>query len=197
MKNLTRTIVLFCFFSSFIHGQNFSEDLEREADLSVSNLSAKQVDLDSFKLHFFQFSTVKMTIDPFAKYQVLFSEEIKWESTLDDISIYTVPIGLQSKSNIKEDTIIVQKVYKEISNSSRVFRSDELISGLEIDLSLANTDKFYTEFPVVYEREDPLNHQWTTFSNSKFLILRFVHSYPNGNYWSFYFEKLYYFKKIE
>lgn len=194
MKNLTRTIVLFCFFSSFIHGQNFSEDLEREADLSVSNLSAKQIDLDSFKLHFFQFSTVKMTIDPFAKYQVLFSEEIKWESTHGE-NVYEMTTENKREMSLKMNKN--EKVYKDVSNSARIFRSDELINGLEIDLSLANTDKFYTEFPVVYEREDPLNHQWTTFSNSKFLILRFVHSYPNGNYRSFYFEKLYYFKKIE
>lgn len=194
MKNLTRTIVLFCFFSSFIHGQNFSEDLEKEADLSVSNLSAKQVDLDSFKLHFFQFSTVKMTIDPFAKYQVLFSEEIKWESRHGE-NVYEMTTENKREMSLKMNKN--EKVYKDVSNSARIFRSDELINGLEIDLSLANTDKFYTEFPVVFEREDPLNHQWTTFSNSKFLILRFVHSYPNGNYRSFYFEKLYYFKKIE
>ncbi len=51
-------------------------------------------------------------------------------------------------------------------------------------------------FPPIFEREDPLNRAWSLIAMSdENLIIRYVHSYPNGNQTSWYTERVYYFKR--
>jgi hypothetical protein len=51
-------------------------------------------------------------------------------------------------------------------------------------------------FPPVFDREDPLNRGWSLIAMSDDnLIIRYVHSYPNGNQTSWYTERVYYFRR--
>ena len=52
-------------------------------------------------------------------------------------------------------------------------------------------------FPLVFGRGGPFNGAWTAIlPNAQYLVLRMVHSYPNGNQTSWYHERMYYFKKV-
>lgn len=50
--------------------------------------------------------------------------------------------------------------------------------------------------PVIFERDDLNNTRWTVFQNEDYLMLRKVHSYPNGNMTSFYSETLVFFRAL-
>jgi hypothetical protein len=50
--------------------------------------------------------------------------------------------------------------------------------------------------PLIYARDSPFNGDWTVIlPDPEYMIIRWVHSYPDGNAQSWYKEKIYYFKK--
>lgn len=50
--------------------------------------------------------------------------------------------------------------------------------------------------PVIYERDALFNGEWTAiYLSNDYLIIRWVGSYPHGNQTSWYYEKVYYFKR--
>lgn len=88
-------------------------------------------------------------------------------------------------------------------NFDRKFTSDaagKLVTSQEIFRLLGLQGKDSTllrEYPLVIRREDTYNRRWTPISrSSRYLVLRHVFSYPNGNVTSWYSEQLYYFERV-
>ena len=90
------------------------------------------------------------------------------------------------------------------TTSDRKFSSDaagKLFTSREIFrlLSLYGKDStVLRQYPLVMAREDYYNRRWTPVSSSPhYLVLRYVHSYPNGNMTSWYNEARYYFERVD
>ncbi len=97
-----------------------------------------------------------------------------------------------------------KKNAKHAYDNSKEYSGIELFKGLGIDsafLKVRSSDLIHDyeslkNFPVIYERSDSLNRVWVPIISDDYLILRYVHSYPNGNMTSFYNETMLYFKRI-
>ncbi|MDB5283452.1 MAG: hypothetical protein JWO06_2527 [Bacteroidota bacterium] len=78
-----------------------------------------------------------------------------------------------------------------------VFRINELLSLFRLDADYLRRIPATKKPGPALERNDPFNHIWSfTVIEDKYLIQRYVHSYPNGNQTSWYHETDYYFKKV-
>ncbi len=89
------------------------------------------------------------------------------------------------------------------TNSDRTFRGDatgNLVTGQELFRLLGlpgNDSVILREYPLVLRREDTYNRRWTPISRSaRYLVLRRVFSYPDGNAASWYSEQRYYFERV-
>lgn len=91
---------------------------------------------------------------------------------------------------------------KSITNDKYVSNNKEAVVGttenlLKIFNLKYNDSIFLKKIPLVFEREDFFNRKTTPIIiNNKYLVLRYVHSYPNGNQTSWYREMNYYFTKV-
>lgn len=78
-------------------------------------------------------------------------------------------------------------------------RNAMLKSGKDIlkAFQLSDTNFPLQIIPGVYERGAPYNGYWTAILPANdYLLIRYVHSYPNGNQSSWYHESVYYFRKV-
>ncbi|MDP2176002.1 MAG: hypothetical protein Q8K70_08845 [Bacteroidota bacterium] len=84
------------------------------------------------------------------------------------------------------------------TNKDTVFTSKQIFCEFNIGDSISLKDYPLKYFPTIYERVDEFNAKWTAIlPNSEYLIIRMVHSYPNGNATSWYKERTYYFSKAK
>lgn len=84
------------------------------------------------------------------------------------------------------------------TNKDTVFTSKQVFCEFNIGDSISIKQNPLKYFPTIYERDDALNSKWTAIlPNSVYLIIRLVHSYPNGNATSWYKERTYYFKRAK
>lgn len=84
---------------------------------------------------------------------------------------------------------------KYVSNTKELVTTENLLKIFNLKY---NDSMFLKNFPLVFEREDFYNRKTTPIIiKNKYLILRYVHSYPNGNQTSWYNEMNYYFAKVE
>jgi len=71
------------------------------------------------------------------------------------------------------------------------------LSGLKI-FKIFGVKKRINYYPEIYARDSRFNGQWTAISlTKKYLVIRYVSSYPDGNQTSWYHEETYYFKRHE
>lgn len=83
-------------------------------------------------------------------------------------------------------------------NKETAFTSKQIFCEFNIGDSISLKENPLKYFPTIYEREDEFNAKWTAIlPNSEYLIIRMVHSYPNGNITSWYKERTYYFSKAK
>lgn len=221
----TVTIIIILLVSNFCRAQLESEnklsyygELSKEANKEYRNSSYQVIDLDSLFNFIFSKRKAHVKMDTSSYWKVLFeistecshsvSREQQYHSF--DLSQKIVPLITKDTSDVvsKKKTSIPQKKIKVIYDSSKVYYGKELFLGLEIDSMFLNnapkpllkimwnhdTDSL-KDFPQIYERNDPLNGIWTPIICGDYMILRLVHSYPDGNDTSFYNERLLYFKK--
>jgi hypothetical protein len=84
------------------------------------------------------------------------------------------------------------------TNKDTAFTSKQIFCEFNIGDSISLKENPLKYFPTIYEREDKFNAKWTAIlPNSEYLIIRMVHSYPNGNATSWYKERTYYFSKVK
>jgi hypothetical protein len=83
-------------------------------------------------------------------------------------------------------------------------KNNETYSGAEIFKKFKISDTLSKKgfplktIPLVFERDDAFNMKWTpVYTTRDYLIMRYVHSYPYGNYTSWYYETIYYFKRAD
>lgn len=90
---------------------------------------------------------------------------------------------------------------KTITDSKFVSKTKIIYSTQEVFelFDLKYNDSSIIDFvPFVFERDNYYNRKTTPIIlNNSYLIVRYVHSYPNGNQTSWYHENSYYFKKEE
>lgn len=84
------------------------------------------------------------------------------------------------------------------TNTDTTFTSQQIFCAFHLGDSMSFKQNPLKYFPRIYERDDTWNAEWTAIlPHSEYLIIRMVHSYPNGNHTSWYKEKLYYFRKTK
>ena len=82
---------------------------------------------------------------------------------------------------------------KYVSNTNEVVTTENLLKIFSLNYS---DSIFLKSVPLIYERDHFFNRKTTPIIiNNQYLILRYVHSYPNGNQTSWFSETNYYFKK--
>ena len=81
------------------------------------------------------------------------------------------------------------------STSGKLFTSRELFR----QFSLHNQDStVLRRYPLVQAREDAYNRRWVPVApNAHYLVLSYVHSYPDGNANSWYVAEAYYFERAQ
>jgi hypothetical protein len=190
----------------------FYRQLETEATKPCGN-SCDSLDRLAFEQRFFKSDTARIAIDTAAHYQLLFHYEYGWTDVLGnqdyyhDIFVASEPIKLtdpkkkenKSAAEIKTITFIEapKKDQRHFPKNGKIYSGSELFQKLKIKNSLLNSTDPIQSYPVVYERDDTLNCEWLPVSSCDYLVLRYAHSYPNGNVTSFYNESILYFRKME
>lgn len=191
-------LILIIFFSttaSFLYGQEFYENLYKEAD-STYNCSFEYCNADSVNHIFFNSKNVRMLIDSTASFQVMFNESKSWCDgpscpdkyrflSFDSLVIIDKIIG------VEEDSVQLNVGRKKYYHCSKTYKGVDLINHTEINFK----DSVFTNFPVLSNNWDKYNREWTVFSNEHFLVFRLACVYIGNT--SYFEEKLIYLKKIE
>jgi hypothetical protein len=180
------------------YGQSFLDSLRIEASVIHSKSKLDTVILDSFNNAFFASKNVKMEIDPKKNYQIMFIYEEAWAHTYGMKGAWNYK-QVQAEKTIQKltDTIPPAPLKKVYSPSNKSYSGKMLTEKLGLPHRITPPSETWLHFPAVYERDDPYNRVWTYFTDNSYLILRYVHSYPNGNTTSFYHEIVIYFKRID
>ena len=88
----------------------------------------------------------------------------------------------------KSDRNFVSNAAGKLVTSQEIFR----LLGMH-----GNDSTVLRQYPLVIGREDTYNRRWTPVARAaRYLVLRYVWSYPNGNFASGYSEQLYYFERV-
>ena len=131
-----------------------------------------KTELDSIRMGFNQTNNSKTPFSLSDKWNLIYFQYTGWEN---HFHFGTSNIDLCSISKNQETTVTSKEIFNEFNIG------DSLL---------------LKHFPLVLERDDPFNGKWTAIlPNSEYLIIRFVHSYPDGNATSWYYERTYYFRK--
>jgi hypothetical protein len=138
----------------------------------------------------------------------------KFETMIDSISkewftadSSTISLLLSDKWNLKYFQYSRSEIRTIIENFNRcfistnndtAFTSEQIFSEFKILDSISLKENLLKYLPFIYERDDKLNLKWTAIlPDSKYLIIRMIHSYPNGNETSAHSEWIYYFRKVD
>ncbi len=182
--------VLSCFaaLSSSLQAQTpqkdmweFYEELSAAVEVQFSDNDYTLVNFADWNNAFFK-TDVTQSMNSRAKWKLMFEQYEYTEEVLGQ--------PLPTKNHSKD------KYGKLSNNSQAIYTSKELLENLLIDQTLFSND-LVTGYPHIYERENELNGEWIPYQSNNLLVLRYVHSYPNGNMTSFYKEILLYFERIE
>lgn len=191
-------ILLLLFFVTDVKAQieaiepwDFYNQIRNEANKRYSS-SNEIINIDSLNKTIFKHGEAKMKMDTISDWMILFGYSNEGQSIIGQ----TFELPLYSDSIRTFDEIML-KSYVYLYDSSMVYSGSELFKGLEIDLRFLQADSTLQWFPIIFERHDELNHTWVPIISGDNLILRYVHSYPDGSMTSFYYEYILYFKKRE
>ncbi|WP_395054109.1 hypothetical protein [Flavobacterium sp.] len=111
------------------------------------------------------------------------NQSTKWKLICYKINGWNEIVGQQKTQ--------VNRIF--VSNNKDNLTTEDVLKIFDIKY---NDSIFLKNVPLVYEREDFFNRKTTPIViNNQYLLLRYVHSYPNGNQTSWYTETNYYFKK--
>jgi len=172
--------------------------LAEEANKEDPNSSYRIIDIDSLNNMIFKHGKAQMRIDTLSNWKILFEYSYGWMHIAGQEMFNT---------NLIPDSLLAIKTPKKnikyAYDNSKEYSGAALYKGLEIEsafLNIRSSDIFHhydslKKFPVIYERNDPLNRVWAPIISGNYLMLRYVHSYPNGNVTSFYNETILYFKR--
>ena len=154
----------------------------QENELSKFQKNLIQVkNIDSLKIITKEIQSIEKLINP--KDSISINQSTKWK-----VICYTVKGWRQIVGQPK--TVVNDKY---VSINKEVLTTEKLLQIFNLKY---NDSIFLKNVPLVYEREDFFNRKTTPIViNNQYLILRYVHSYPNGNQTSWYSETNYYFKK--
>jgi hypothetical protein len=159
----------------------FYEELSDAVEVQVSDNNYTLVNFEDWNTAFFK-TDVTQSMHPKAKWKLMFEQYEYTEEVLGQ--------PLPTRNHTKD------KYGKLSINNRAIYTSTELSENLLIDQTFFSND-LVSDYPRIYERENELNGEWVPYQSNNLLILRYVHSYPNGNITSFYKEILLYFERIE
>ena len=212
MKTMLSLIILFpipCTTYSQVNDQanvwEFYNQIE-EAAAKSCNENCDSVDRFVFDKQFFTQNTASYGLDTSSKYQLMFIYENGWKHVIGQesgnfkVELFnanskkTTPIPEQIN---EPKTEIIPTDFRKFNDDFKTYSGNELHQNLMIEDSLFNNTTHLNAFPIIHQRHDPQNMQWLPISSGNYLILRYVHSYPDGNMTSFYYEKIIYLKKVK
>lgn len=154
--------------------------------MSYDNFPFERISIPELEAQFFERGVAHIQIDPNANYRLLFERRENYEEIVG-----------QEGRHLAEVPGTPSYDFKKSYRNAPVYTGEELQDGLDIDVHAYNRKlRNWDRFPIVHDRDDPMNGEWVPFSSGDILILRLVHSYPNGNMTSFYRETRIYFKRI-
>mgnify|MGYP000318106275 CR=1 FL=1 len=190
--------ILLLGFTSTSMGQGFMDSLRIESEKIYPNSKIDTFDLDHFNQDFFISSKVQMNIRSSGQYQIMFIHETGWTHTYGSDDPWTYKQAQQESQILNlTDSTSISKTLVLRCEEAKIYSGQELIYGLGFLVPKNDNYPVVHSFPVVYERNDPLNRRWTFFENDTHMVLRYVHSYPHGNQTSFYHEIVIYFKRLD
>jgi len=133
-------------------------------------------------------------------------EAIKYNPRKKDAAVFSdsiISIDTMPAENFNLET---QPIYDENDPQRNYFSPKKVatFTGKEIYDFLFNYHQYpkgldsisLKEFPQIVERDDHLNQRYVPITSDNILVLRYVHSYPDGSTTSFYHEQVYYFRKV-
>lgn len=191
---LSIAMVLFFMMGNCLNAQpvssgsyDYAEELDKEFQRFGKDSAVRSINLDSFDQLFFQNQDAFYGVDPNTRWMPLFEYGFYWEHVVGQDPMKS------SQVSFPESPIYI----KQIMHGSRmVYSAENLLEGLEIGIEyFIPRTPYLSAFPLVLDRNDPKNRQWVVIASEDYLVLRYVHSYPNGNQTSFYWEKRYCFKR--
>lgn len=190
---------------------NYYGKLSKEANKEYPNSPYEVINIDSLYNAIFNERNAQLCMDTSSYWKVMFEMSSYSESSVREPHFINLSeiINVKTLSDTAEiivkKTVIPQKNIKLFYDSSKVYYAKDLFLGLDMDSMFLNKNlnlhiwKHATDslknFPVIRERNDPLNREWVPIITDDYMILRIVHSYPDGNETSFYRENVIYFKK--
>ena len=178
--------------TTFVYGQKFYDSLQMEADQTY-NCSFDYYNVDSLNHVFFASEKVRMQIDSFSNYQVLFSHLESWCSgpncDFQHLPLDTIVLG--EKIGDEGELLQLNIPRKKYYHCSKTYNGFELIKNTEIHLE----HSILNNFPTVVNNTDMYNNKWTVFSNEKYLVFRLVSVYIGNT--SSGSEKYIYLKKVK
>lgn len=212
----TVAIIIILLASDFCNAQTVSDnklsyygELSKEANKQHQNSPYQVIDVDSLFNLVFSVGKAQIKMDTSSNWKLLFEIKTEWiHNARVEQGNYSFDLYQDTNPSItKETSNFPKKNIMTIYDSSKVYNGKELFLGLNMDsMFLRNSPKSWLKmwkhdtdsmkcFPQVHERNDPLNRIWSPIICEDYLILRFVHSYPDGNETSFYREIILLFKK--
>lgn len=139
---------------------------------------------DSLKIITSQIQNIEKQLN--SEDAITINQSTKWKLVCYAVNGWSQIVG-QPKSTVNDKYVSSTK--DEVVTTENLFK----IFNLKYNDSI-----FLKNIPLVFEREDFFNRKTTPIIiNNKYLVLRYVHSYPNGNQTSWYREMNYYFTKVE
>lgn len=177
MKTILRILFFIVLKTNLVYGQKTNQP----DDLFFRNGMTKVVDADSLKAikkeinelveNISKVNSTKVAFDLKTEWNLLYKQDYNWTELYPNHSS-TVEIYSVTTSEIR-------------------MPGDEIFAIFNID-----TKRMPLNFlPFVRARGCLYNGEWTATIINEFLIIRYVHSYPDGNQTSWYREKKYFFKK--
>jgi hypothetical protein len=203
MKSLILVITIIS-SSGLIWGQlktsfnlEYYNHLSEEANRKYPDSACNIIIRDSLNMKIFNSGKARIKMDTLSKWKLLFEYSTEEQFVGQELLIDSV----SSKPPVK---------FFCAYDKSKEYSGKELFEGLEMDTTFlkdfVSTFLFRTymhdydslkNFPNIFERDDPFNRVWMPIFSDDYLILRRVHSYPDGSQTSFYNEHILYFKRME
>ncbi len=154
----------------------------QENELSKFQKNLVQVkNVDSLKLVTKEIQSIEKLIN--SKDSITINKSTNWKLICYSVNGWREIVG-QPKTTVNN---------KYVSNNNEVVTTENLLKIFNLNY---NDSIFLKNIPLIYEREHLFNRKTTPIViNNQYLVLRYVHSYPNGNQTSWYTETNYYFKK--
>lgn len=183
---MKRLLSLLLFIPALALAQNNPYALYEYIYAQIDTTQYEKVNLDSIDQLIFKPGKARETIDRKSDWSFQFGYANYWEEVVGGPTTGESPFPLLK--------------------TGRKYGPQPILSGQAIIDSCGDylaplsgvKSTYEAEWPYfTIARDDPRNRRWIPVQVDDWLVMRYVHSYPNGNMTSFYLELRLYFKRVD